>query len=159
VAVAWLQWMDEAGWTRRRDGPQCRPQRELRPGTPFLASRLVGVAPTRNGRPGRKRALCIRGSAHDKAGSDVVDDDSEIARRDRDQANRGALLDLAFNSCAQLVSGEHGVVSCLARTQEQSQVVLEYVAGIIEAAPILAKMVIRRAADSLTLFNRGPRRL
>jgi hypothetical protein len=34
-------------------------------------------------------------------------------------------------------------------------VVLEYVAGIIEAAPILAKMVIRRAADSLTLFNRG----
>jgi hypothetical protein len=46
-------------------------------------------------------------------------------------------------------------VLCLARTQEQSQVVLEYVAGIIEAAPILAKMVIRRAADSLTLFNRG----
>ena len=33
--------------------------------------------------------------------------------------------------------------------------VLEYVAGIIEAAPILAKMVIRRVADSLTLFNRG----
>ena len=56
---------------------------------------------------------------------------------------------------SQLVSGERGVVLCLARTQEQSQVVLEYVAGIIEAAPILAKMVIRRAADSLTLFNRG----
>src|SRR3984957_8814160 len=56
---------------------------------------------------------------------------------------------------AQLVLGERGVVLCLARTQEQSQVVLEYVAGIIEAAPILAKMVIRRAADSLTLFNRG----
>jgi hypothetical protein len=35
-----------------------------------------------------------------------------------------------------------------------SQVVLEYVAGVIEAAPILSKMV-RRAADSLTLFNRG----
>jgi hypothetical protein len=33
----------------------------------------------------------------------------------------------------QLVSGERGVVLCLARTQEQSQVVLEYVAGIIEA--------------------------
>ena len=57
--------------------------------------------------------------------------------------------------CAQLVLGERGVVLCLARTQEQSQVVLEYVVGIIEAAPILAKMVIRRAADSLTLFNRG----
>jgi hypothetical protein len=57
--------------------------------------------------------------------------------------------------CAQLVSGERGVVLCLARTQEQSHVVLEYVAGIIEAAPILTKMVIRRAADSLTLFNRG----
>ena len=56
---------------------------------------------------------------------------------------------------SQLVLGERGVVLCLARTQEQSQVVLEYVAGIIEAAPILAKMVIRRAADSLTLFNRG----
>jgi hypothetical protein len=55
----------------------------------------------------------------------------------------------------QLVLGERGVVLCLARTQEQSQVVLEYVAGIIEAAPMLAKMVIRRAADSLTLFNRG----
>jgi hypothetical protein len=56
---------------------------------------------------------------------------------------------------SQLVLGERGVVLCLARTQEQSQVVLEYVAGIIEAAPMLAKMVIRRAADSLTLFNRG----
>jgi hypothetical protein len=51
--------------------------------------------------------------------------------------------------------GDLGVVLCLARTQEQSQVVLEYVAGIIGVAPILAKMVIRRAADSLTLFNRG----
>ena len=56
---------------------------------------------------------------------------------------------------AQLVLGERGVVLCLARTQEQSKVVLEHVAGIIEAAPILAKMVIRRAADSLTLFNGG----
>ncbi len=55
----------------------------------------------------------------------------------------------------QLVSGESGVVLCLARTQEQAQVVLRYVAGIIENAPILAKMVIRRAADSLTLSNRG----
>ena len=45
---------------------------------------------------------------------------------------------------SQLVLGERGVVLCLARTQEQSQVVLEYVAGIIEAAPILAKMVTRR---------------
>ena len=57
--------------------------------------------------------------------------------------------------CAQLASGERGVVLCLARTQEQAQVVLEYVAGIIDDAPILAKMVTRRAADSLTLFNRG----
>ena len=57
--------------------------------------------------------------------------------------------------CAQLVSGERGVVLCLARTQEQAQVVLEYVAGIIDNAPILTTMVIRRAADSLTLFNRG----
>ena len=56
---------------------------------------------------------------------------------------------------AQLVSGESGVVLCLARTQEQAQVVLRYVAGIIDNAPILAKMVIRRAADSLTLSNRG----
>jgi hypothetical protein len=57
----------------------------------------------------------------------------------------------------QLVPGERGVVLCLARTQEQAQVVLEYVAGIIDGAPILAKMVIRRAADSL-LFNRGATR-
>ena len=56
---------------------------------------------------------------------------------------------------SQLVLGERGVVLCLARTQEQAQVVLGYVAGIIDSEPILAKMVIRRAADSLTLFNRG----
>jgi hypothetical protein len=59
------------------------------------------------------------------------------------------------NYCAQLASGERGVVLCLARTLEQAQVVLEYVAGIIDNAPILAKMVIRRATDSLTLSNRG----
>ena len=56
---------------------------------------------------------------------------------------------------AQLVPGERGLVLCLARTQEQAQVVLGYVAGIIDSEPMLAKMVIRRAADSLTLFNRG----
>jgi hypothetical protein len=56
---------------------------------------------------------------------------------------------------AQLVSGEQGVVLCLARTQEQAQVVLKYVVGIIDNAPILAKMVTHRAADSLTLCNRG----
>jgi hypothetical protein len=56
---------------------------------------------------------------------------------------------------SQLTPGERGVVLCLARTQEQAQVVLEYVAGIIDNAPMLAKMVIRRAADSLTLFNCG----
>ena len=82
-----------------------------------------------------------------------------IGRRGgKSRAIAGLLVYLAtmVDYCAfQLVSGEHGVVLCLARTQEQSQVVLEYVAGIIEAAPILAKMVIRRAADSLTLFNRG----
>jgi hypothetical protein len=44
---------------------------------------------------------------------------------------------------------------CLARTQEQAQVVLGYVAGIIDSEPMLVKMVIRRAADSLTLSNRG----
>jgi hypothetical protein len=55
----------------------------------------------------------------------------------------------------QLVQGERGVALCLARTQEQSQVVLEYVVGVSDDAPIPAKMVIRRAADSLTLFNRG----
>jgi hypothetical protein len=56
---------------------------------------------------------------------------------------------------AQLVPGERGLVLCLARTQEQAQVVLGYVAGIIDSEPVLAKMVLRRAADSLTLFNRG----
>ena len=56
---------------------------------------------------------------------------------------------------AQLVPGERGLVLCLARTQEQAQVVLGYVAGIIDGEPMLAKMVIRRAADSLTLFDRG----
>jgi hypothetical protein len=55
----------------------------------------------------------------------------------------------------QLVSGERGVVLCLARVQEQAQLVLEYVAGIIDNAPILAKLVIRPAADSLTLSNHG----
>jgi hypothetical protein len=49
---------------------------------------------------------------------------------------------------AQLVSGERGFVLCRARVQEQAQLVLECVAGIIDNAPILAKMVIRRAATA-----------
>src|SRR6516164_624016 len=56
---------------------------------------------------------------------------------------------------AQLAPGERGLVLCWARTQEQAQVVLEYVAGIIDNAPILSKMITRRAAESLTLINRG----
>jgi hypothetical protein len=54
---------------------------------------------------------------------------------------------------AVLVSGERPVVLCLAPSQKQAGVVFGYVAGILESAPMLAKLVASKTAEILALKN------
>ena len=52
-----------------------------------------------------------------------------------------------------LASGERPVCLCLAPSQKQAAIVLGYVAGILEATPMLAGLIKSRTADSLALTN------
>ena len=128
-------------------------------GDSWLAWRILLIAAMGEALTDEERAIFAKLTGREREPGERVDELwCVIGRRGgKSRAIAALLVYLAtmVDYRAQLVLGERGVVLCLARTQEQSQVVLEYVAGIIEAAPILAKMVIRRAADSLTLFNRG----
>ena len=128
-------------------------------GDSWLAWRVLLIAAMGEALTDEERAIFAKLTGREREPGERVDELwCVIGRRGgKSRAIAALLVYLAtmVDYRAQLVLGERGVVLCLARTQEQSQVVLEYVAGIIEAAPILAKMVIRRAADSLTLFNRG----
>jgi hypothetical protein len=54
---------------------------------------------------------------------------------------------------AVLVAGERPVVLCLAPSQKQAGVVFGYVAGILESAPMLAKLVASKTAEILALTN------
>jgi hypothetical protein len=128
-------------------------------GDSWLAWRVLLIAAMGEALTDEERAIFAKLTGREREPGERIDEMwCVIGRRGgKSRAIAALLVYLAtmVDYCAQLVLGERGVVLCLARTQEQSQVVLEYVAGVIDAAPILAKMVIRRAADSLTLFNRG----
>jgi hypothetical protein len=53
-----------------------------------------------------------------------------------------------------LSSGEIGVVLCIAPSQTQSQIVLNYIAGILEGSPILAQLIRKQTSETIELSNR-----
>ena len=66
---------------------------------------------------------------------------------------------LAYIGClcdhrAKLVSGETGVALCLAPSQAQASVVLDYCAGIINESKILRQLITRQTAETIELDNR-----
>jgi len=55
---------------------------------------------------------------------------------------------------ARLASGETGVALCIAPSQEQAKIVLDYASGILEASPILRQLVRRSTSETIELTNR-----
>src|SRR5262249_51679289 len=53
-----------------------------------------------------------------------------------------------------LASGETGVALCIAPSQEQAKIVLDYASGILEASPILRQLVRRSTSETIELTNR-----
>jgi hypothetical protein len=52
-----------------------------------------------------------------------------------------------------LVRGEKGIVLCLAPTQMQAAIVLDYVAGILQESPILTRQIVKQTSETLELAN------
>jgi hypothetical protein len=52
-----------------------------------------------------------------------------------------------------LAPGEKGVVLCLAPTARQALIVLDYVVGVLEASPLLSKLIKLKTQDSIELSN------
>ena len=66
---------------------------------------------------------------------------------------------LAYLGClcdhrAKLASGERGIALCLAPSQQQASIVLDYCAGIINESPILKQLIVRQTAETIELDNR-----
>src|SRR5262249_3677755 len=55
---------------------------------------------------------------------------------------------------ALLAPGENAVSLIVAVDQKQATVVLNYCAGLLEASPLLKKLIVRRTADAIELANR-----
>ena len=53
-----------------------------------------------------------------------------------------------------LASGETGVALCIAPSQEQAKIVLDYASGILAASPILRQLVRRSTSETIELTNR-----
>jgi hypothetical protein len=66
-------------------------------------------------------------------------------------ATVGAELD---GLLTKLKPGERGVVNIIAVDREQAKVAFGYVAGIIEASPLLSRMVTKKGAEFIDLNNR-----
>jgi hypothetical protein len=54
---------------------------------------------------------------------------------------------------SKLTTGETGVVLCIAPSQTQAQIVLGYVAGVLESSPILAQLIRRQTSETIELTN------
>jgi hypothetical protein len=52
-----------------------------------------------------------------------------------------------------LSAGEKGIVLCLAPSQTQAGVVLDYIAGILRESPILAELIVRETSETIELDN------
>jgi hypothetical protein len=66
---------------------------------------------------------------------------------------------LAYIGClcdhrAKLASGEKGIALCLAPSQAQAGIVLDYVGGILRESPILKQLIVRETAETIELDNR-----
>jgi hypothetical protein len=66
---------------------------------------------------------------------------------------------LAYIGClcdhrAKLSSGERGIALCLAPSQAQAGIVLDYVGGILRDSPILRQLIVRETAETIELDNR-----
>jgi len=53
-----------------------------------------------------------------------------------------------------LATGETGVALCIAPSQEQAKIVLDYASGILAASPILRHLVRRSTSETIELTNR-----
>jgi hypothetical protein len=65
---------------------------------------------------------------------------------------------LAYIGClcdhrAKLASGEKGIALCLAPSQAQAGIVLDYVGGILRESPILAQLIVRQTSETIELDN------
>jgi hypothetical protein len=52
-----------------------------------------------------------------------------------------------------LVAGEKGIALCLAPSQAQATVVLDYVGGILRESPILKQLIVRQTSEAVELDN------
>jgi hypothetical protein len=65
---------------------------------------------------------------------------------------------LAYLSClvnyrGRLATGETGIALCIGPSQEQSQIVKDYAAGILEASPVLRTLIRRTTNETIELTN------
>jgi hypothetical protein len=61
---------------------------------------------------------------------------------------------LATLTTVELDPGETGVVLCLGPSKDQSNIVLNYLEGVLRQSPALSKLVRRRTSESIELSNR-----
>ncbi len=70
--------------------------------------------------------------------------------------SRVAALVAVFLACFRtydLAPGERGVVMVIAGDRRQARVILRYVAALLEGAPMLARLIDKRTAESIELAN------
>ncbi len=57
----------------------------------------------------------------------------------------------SYTQCLQ--AGERGVIMVIASDRKQSRIIMDYIAGILEGIPLLARMIESRTTESITLTS------
>ena len=127
-------------------------------GDSWLAWRALLIASKGEELTDEERAIFQRLTGRAREPLEPVEEFEAVAAGRRAGKSRAAsvmsIYEAAFVDHSRVVvEGERPVVLCLSPTTKQAGVVFGYVAGIMDATPLLAQLIASRTQDTLTLSN------
>jgi hypothetical protein len=126
-------------------------------GDSWLAWRVLLIASKGEELTDEERAIFQRLTGRAREPLEPVEEFEAVAGRRAGKSRAASVMSIyeaAFVDHSRVVvEGERPVVLCLSPTTKQAGVVFGYVAGIMDATPLLAGLIASRTQDTLTLSN------
>ena len=126
-------------------------------GDSWLAWRVLLIASKGEELTDEERAIFQRLTGREREPLEPVEEFEAVAGRRAGKSRAASVLSIYeavfVDHSRVVVEGERPVVLCLSPTTKQAGVVFGYVAGIMDATPLLAQLIVSRTQDTLGLSN------
>jgi hypothetical protein len=126
-------------------------------GDSWLAWRVLLIASKGEELTDEERAIFQRLTGREREPLEPVEEFEAVAGRRAGKSRAASVLSIYeavfVDHSRVVVEGERPVVLCMSPTTKQAGVVFGYVAGIMDATPLLAELIVSRTQETLSLSN------